>query len=205
VEPEGEDNAMKPKLAPCLLIVACALLAASGCIAQDNNKSASSAPYGAGDLSVSMIPTKNLPEGFSLLATQDASTKGVNMIDDISKFYGAKDIGPAKAVIGIYQWAPMGQGFDSKVTIISLKDASHAQAAIDNYKAQPRFQQPPYKGISRFGSAIINGHNSTEIRDSARQNSLRFLYLWNHENIVVLVDGNNDRSKSIELASATGL
>ena len=197
---------MKPKSALCLLLVACALLAVSGCIAQDNNNNgASSVTPGAGDISVSMIPTKNLPEGFNLLATQDASTKGVNMTEDISKFYGAKDIGPAKAVIGIYQWAPMGQGYDSKVTMISLKDDSHAQAAIDNYKAQPRFQQPPYKGISRFSSAIINGHNSTEIRDSARQNSLRFIYLWNHENIVVLVEGNNDRSKSIELASATGL
>ena len=197
---------MKPKLASCLLLVACALLAASGCIAQDNNnKGVSLAPNGAGEISVSMIPAKNLPEGFSLLATQDASTKGVNMTEEINKFHGAKDIGPAQAVIGIYQWAPLGQGYDSKVTLILLKDASHAQAAIDNYKALSRFQQPPYKGISRFGSAIINGHNSTEIRDSARQNSLRFLYLWNNDNIVVLVEGNNDRSKSIELASATGL
>ena len=30
-------------------------------------------------------------------------------------------------------------------------------------------------------------------------------YLWNNKNIVVLVDGNSDRSKSLELASATGL
>jgi len=35
--------------------------------------------------------------------------------------------------------------------------------------------------------------------------SVRFLYLWNVENIVLLVEGNQDRSQSMELASATGL
>ena len=76
---------------------------------------------------------------------------------------------------------------------------------MSNYVSQPDFQTPPYKGIPRFSYALVNDHNTTEIRDAVDDNSLRYLYLWNNGNIVVLVEGNGDRSMSLELASATGL
>jgi hypothetical protein len=151
------------------------------------------------------LPTKNLPEGFKLLAVQTVASEGVNMTEEISDFFGAKDIGLWNATKGIYVWAPLGQGYDSKITLLTLGDEEHAKAAISNYMSQPKYQLPPYRGIDRFSSAIINGHNATEIREAARGDSLRFLYLWNNENTVVLVEGNDTRSKSMELASATEL
>jgi hypothetical protein len=86
-----------------------------------------------------------------------------------------------------------------------LQDEEGAKAAVANYKALPEFENPPYKGIDRFSTAIVNGHEVTEIRDAVGDKSLRYLYLWNNDSTVVLVEGNGDRSKSLELASATGL
>ena len=176
----------------CILLLSSVLIAASAWAEESLTGSVS-------------VPTKNLPEGFKLLAVQTASTEGVNMTDEIKDFYGAKDIGPVNATIGIYVWAPLGEGYDSKITLLTLKDEEHARAAISNYMSLPDYQKPPYRGIDRFASAVIDGHNATEIRDEAMTDSLRYLYLWNNKNIVVLVEGNGDIGKSRDLASATGL
>ncbi len=151
------------------------------------------------------VPKDNLPAGFSLLAVKTASTQGVNITEEIEDFYGAQDIGPANATVGIYTWAPIGEGYDSKITLIQLQDEAHAQAAIANYKALPEFKNPPYKGIDRFSTAIVNGHKVTEITDAVGDNRLRYLYLWNNGSTVVLVEGNGHKDQSRELASATGL
>ena len=183
---------MKSKNIVCILFISIALLSVSAYAAENATASLS-------------LPTKNLPGGFKLLAVQTATSEGVNMTEEIQDFFGAKDIGPWNATKGIYVWAPLGQGYDSKITLLMLSDEEHAKAAISNYMSQSKYQLPPYRGIDRFSSAIINGHNTTEVRDTARGDSLRFLYLWNNENTVVLVEGNDTRSKSMELASATGL
>ncbi len=151
------------------------------------------------------VPEDNLPAGFSLLAVKTASTQGVNMTEEIEDFYGAEDIGPANATVGIYRWGEPGQSYDAKITLIALEDEGKATAAIENYKSLPEFKKPPYKGIDRFSTAIINGHEATEIRDAVGENGLRYLYLWNNGNTTILVEGNGDRSRSMELASATGL
>ncbi len=177
----------------CILFITLVLTATLGCVAQEKTNSSLS------------VPTKNLPEGFKLAGVETESTKGVNMTEEIINFYGAKDIGPVTAIVGRYWWGEPGATYDSKITLISTKDEEHAQAAISNYKSQPDFQKPPYQGIARFSNAIVNGHNTTEIRDAVGDNTLRYLYLWNKGNIVVLVEGNGTRSKSLELASATGL
>jgi len=183
---------MKSKNIICVLFISTVLLAISA-FATDNTTTPAA------------MPMKNLPEGFKLLTVQTASTQGVNMTDEVKDFFGSKDIGPWNATKGIYIWAPLGQGYDSKITLLMLSDEEHAKAAISNYMSLPRYQLPPYRGIDRFSSAIINGHNTTEVRDTARGDSLRLLYLWNNGNTVVLVEGNDTRSKSMELASATGL
>lgn len=177
----------------CILLISIVLAAAvSAWAAEDVTSSVS-------------VPTKNLPEGFKLLAVKTASTKGVNITDEIRDFYGAKEIGPVNATVGIYVWAPLGEAYDAKVTLISLKDEEHAKAAISNYMSLPEYQKPPYRGIDRFASAVINGHNATEIRKEAMTESLRYLYLWRTNSTVVLVEGNGDIGKSRDLASATGL
>jgi hypothetical protein len=184
--------AMKSRNTICILLLSLGLIAASAWAEESVTISAS-------------VPTKNLPEGFKLLAIQTASTKGVNMTDEIKDFYGAEDIGPVNATIGIYVWAPLGQGYDSKITLLTLKDEEHAKAAVSNYMSLPEYQKPPYKGIDRFASAVINGHNATEIRKEAMMDSLKYLYLWSNNNTVVLVEGNGDIGKSRDLASATGI
>ena len=183
---------MISKKAICVLFISLMLTAILGCVAQETTGSLS-------------VPTKNLPEGFKLAAVETKFTKGVNMTDEIKDFYGAKDIGMINATVGRYWWGDPGTTYVSKITLISTSDEAHAQAAMSNYVSQPDFQTPPYKGIPRFSYALVNDHNTTEIRDAVDDNSLRYLYLWNNGNIVVLVEGNGDRSMSLELASATGL
>ncbi len=173
-------------------VIPVVLMAISACLAVGTEDSLS-------------VPKDNLPTGISLMAVKTASTQGVNMTEEIEDFYGAEDIGPWNATIGIYRWGEPGQSYDAKVTLIALENEENAGAAIANYKSLPEFENPPYKGIDRFSTAIINGHEVTEIRDAVGKNSLRYLYLWNEDGIVVLVEGNGDRSQSMELASATGL
>jgi hypothetical protein len=80
-----------------------------------------------------------------------------------------------------------------------------AESAYSNYMSQPEFQKPPFRGVDRFSSAIINGHNATEIRQDVGDSNLRYLYLWKNGDVVVLVEGNDDNGKSRDLASTTGL
>ena len=183
---------MKSKNIIYLLFISTVLIALPLCMAEENATAIS-------------VPKDMLPAGFTLLAIKDKSTQGVNITDEIVDFYGAKDIGPANATIGIYKWGEPGTTYDAKVTLLSMEDEEHAKAAISNYMSLPEYQKPPYKGIDRFSTAIINGHEVTEIRDAVGDKGLRYLYLWNNGNTVVLVEGNGDKSKSMELASATGL
>lgn len=183
---------MKSRNINCILFISIVLIAISGCVAGETSDSAA-------------VPKDNLPTGFSLLAVKTESTQGVNITEEIEDFYGAEDIGPANATVGIYTWGEPGESYDAKVTLISLEDVESAENAVSNYMSLPEFKNPPYKGIDRFSTAIVNGREVTEIRDAARGNSLRYIYLWNSGSTVVLVEGNGDRSQSLELANATGL
>ncbi len=178
-----------------LCVISLVLLANSVSLAQED----------AGNATMQSVPTENLPGGFDFLAMKNASTVGVNITEEIIDFYGDEDIGPANATIGIYTWAPIGETYDAKITLLSLQDEAQAKAAISNYKSLPEYKNPPYRGIDRFSTVTINGHEATEIRDATGDNGLRFLYLWNNDSNVVLVEGNSDRNDSMNLASATGL
>jgi hypothetical protein len=185
---------MKAKNINYILFISVALLALSGCTAQETADS-------------NAVPRDDLLTGFSLLAVKTASTQGVNMTEEIEDFFGAEDasIDPSNATVGIYRWGEPGHSYDAKVTLITLENEEDARAAIANYRSLPEFKNPPYKGIDRFSTAIVNGHEVTEIRDAVGENGLRYLYLWNNGGTVVLVEGNGDRSQSMELASATCL
>jgi hypothetical protein len=89
--------------------------------------------------------------------------------------------------------------------LIQLLDEEYALSAISNYKSQSTYKDLLARGLPIFGNATINNHETLEIKDMRGDESIRYLYLWNTGNIVVLVEGNGDRSKSLELASATGL
>jgi len=167
------------------------LLPICGCVDEKSN-----------EVSVS-VPTDNLPQGFKLLAVIDKDTKNINISEEIEDFYGSRDIGPVNATIGKYQWAPLGQAFDAKITLIETESPEMASAAAENYKSLEEYQKPPAQGVDRFSTAIVNGHEVTEIRDRA-QGGLRYMFLWTRENLLILVEGTNDRAQSLELANATG-
>lgn len=185
---------MNSKYTVCAAFVAMLVLLAPGCVSSDQN---------GGDENAVPVPTENLPEGFSLLAVINDSTPGVDMEDEISDFKGENEIGDVDATLGVYIWGEMGKDYDARVTVMECEDAEKAKAAEENYLTQPDFENPPFKGVDRFSTAIVNGHQVTEIREEVEK-QLRYLYLWTNENVVVLVEGNGDRAASIELASLTG-
>jgi len=176
-----------------LLFIATAVLLASGCVSGDD---------GVGNVSV---PTENLPEGFELLGVINESTQGVDMETEIEDFQGEEDIGDVKATVGIYQWGELGKDYNAKVTILECQSPEYAQAAYNNYVNQTKFQKPLFKKGDRFGTAIVNGKEVTEIKDRTRNDEIKYIYIWTNENLVVLVEGNNDQAASLELASATKL
>jgi len=180
----------------CVLFISIVLLASSGCMAENN----------AGTLSTGLaVPKANLPEGFKLIAALPENDPSVNMTDYIKEFYGAEGIGPANASVGIYQWGTPGVAYDAKITLIQLSDEEHAKAAVSNYKSQPEYQELLAKGLPIFGNATVNGHQVLEIKEIRGDGTIKYLYLWNNGGVVALIEGNGDRSQSLELASATGL
>jgi hypothetical protein len=183
---------MNLKYAVCMLLIAGTVLTA-GCLSEE----------GAGG-EVAGVPTENLPEGFSLIAVVDDSTPGINMEDEIADFRGDEDIGAVEATVGKYQWGEMGKDYDARITVIDCESELKAEAAVANYVAQPEFEKPPFVGVDRFSTAVVNGHQVTEIRDKVGK-ELKYLYIWNDGKQVVLVEGNGDRADSLELASSTGL
>lgn len=182
-----------------ILLFVVAITSILGCVAQEKAKSDSLNGY--------LPQGKNLPEGFRLVIALNGSTPGLNMTDEIADFYGEKNIGSADVVIGKYWWGEPGKDYDAKVTVISLKDDDHAQAAVSNYlsnfKTNNLIKLPG--NISLINPTTINGHNATEIGKLHGDNSIQLLYLWSNKNLAVLIEGNGSRTVSMEFASATGL
>ena len=168
---------MRSKNFICILLIFLVLAASSGCLAE-NKASPSSA-----DLTV---PKEKLPEDFKLLASLPEMDPTVNMTDYIKGFYGEKDIGPANASVGIYQWGKPGEAYDAKITLIRLLDEEHAMSAISNFKSQATYKDLLARGLPIFGNATVNGHEALEVKDIRGDNSIRYLYLWNAGNIVTL-------------------
>lgn len=176
-----------------ILLVSLLATAISGCAALDG---ASTDPA---------VPRENLPEGFRLLAALPEMDPQVNMTSYITGFLGEREIGPVNVSVGIYQWGRPGESYDAKVTLLVAEDESRAESAMFNYRSQPDYQALLARGVPIFGNATINGHETLEIKDIRGDGSIRYLYLWRNGNVVALVEGNADRAKSMELASATGL
>ena len=187
---------MRSKNIICLLFISLVLASGACCLAEGQASASTSNPA---------VPNENLPEGFKLLAALPEMDCSVNMTDYITEFYGPQDIGPANTSVGIYQWGKPGVNYDAKITLIQFSDEEHAKAAVSNFESQEVYQDQLARGLRIFGNATVNGHETLEIKDIRGDNSIRYLYLWNMGSIVALIEGNNDRSKSLELANATEL
>ncbi|MBN1323842.1 MAG: hypothetical protein JW986_07595 [Methanotrichaceae archaeon] len=152
------------------------------------------------------LPRENLPMGFSFRGEINASTPWINMTEELEEFYGANDIGAVNGSIAYYVWGEPGVDYDAKITIIETEDEAHALAAVENFRLQPKYEKPPFLGVDRFGTAQVGGRDVLEIRDKAgRDQSLRYSYLWNAGETAILVEGNGNRTQSLELASTIAL
>jgi hypothetical protein len=124
-----------------------------------------------------------------------------------------RDIGPAKFVIGHYYWWPpekyydVKRYYDSKITVISLANEGHAQAAVSNYLEKYRGNHTTELpgNVSLINPATINGHEATEIGELLDESRIQYIYLWSNKSLTVLVEGNGSREVSMKFASATGL
>jgi hypothetical protein len=203
-------SAMISRKAICLLFISVVLTATLGCMAQDNAASNS-----ATDL-IKYIPQGNkIPAGFEYILIEnnmlEETTQNIfksNMTDEIGGFYGNKTIMPVNFALGRYKQSDYSG--DGKVTVIEMKDETSAQNAVSNYLAN--FQtENPFKlqgNQSLIGAATVNGREVTEMRVPEYAEGgylIKYDYLWANKNLVILTEGNPDRSKSMELASATGL
>lgn len=177
-----------------MLFLSLVLTSSIGCLAKDS-----------GDASAAnlTVPRENLPQGFKLLAALPEMDNRVNMTDYITDFYGDADIGPANVSVGIYQWSEPGKSYDAKITLIQLSDEEKANNAISNFKSQ--FDKMLARSLPIFSNATVNGHESLQIKDIRGDNSIRYLFLWKSNSLVTLVEGNDNRNQSLELAEATGL
>lgn len=186
---------MRSKDIVCVLFISLVLASCIGGLAKETSGTAE------GNLA---MPRENLPEGFKFVASLPDPDGRVNMTDEIEDFYGELDIGlvdTANISVGIYQWADMGLAYDARITMIRLSDEEKADNAISNFKSE--YDEMVARGLPIFGNVTINGHPSLQIKDVRGDNSIRYLFLWRAGSLVTLVEGNQDRNQSLELAEAT--
>ena len=152
-----------------------------------------------------MIPTENLPGTFKLIAIIDENTSGsMNITEDaLSTIAGNLSVGEIKAVQGVYDFE--AKTYSVFVTVIECTDSMNAANAVENYKNQPDFKNPPSKTVSRFGKVTFNEHEATEVRRKPLgSDDLRYGYVWSNGNRVFIVEpGTDDRLASMKLAEMT--
>ena len=160
-----------------------------------------STPQGIADL----IPAENLPGTFKLIALVDENTPGsINITEEaLSTIAGNLSVGEIKAVQGVYDFE--AKTYSVFVTVIECTDSMNAANAVENYKNQPDFKNPPSQTVSRFGKVTFNEHEATEVRRKPLgSDDLRYGYVWSNGNRVFIVEpGTDDRLASMKLAEMT--
>ena len=158
-------------------------------------------PQGIAD----MIPAENLPGTFKLIALVDENTTGsMNITEDaLSTIAGNLSVGEIRAVQGVYEFE--AKTYTVFVTVIECTDSMNAANAVENYKNQPDFKNPPSLEDPRFKDVKFNGHDATEVRRRPLgSDGIRYGYVWSNGNHVFIVEpGTDDRLASMELAQMT--
>jgi len=152
------------------------------------------------------IPSENLPGTFKLIAIIDENTSGsINITADaLSTIAGNLSVGEIKAVQGVYDFE--AKTYSVFVTVIECTDSMNAANAVENYKNNPDFENPPSQTVSRFGTVTFNEHEATEVRRKPLgSDGIRYGYVWSNGNFVFIIEpGTDDRLASMELAAMTG-
>ena len=186
---------MKLKNIVCVLLISLVAVSSIGCLAKETS--------GTTDGSLT-LPKEDLPEGFKFFTSLPDPDGRVNMTDEIEDFYGELDIDPVDPTnisVGIYKWGD--SVLDAKITMVRFFDEEKADNAISNFKSQ--YDEMVARGLPILSNATVNGHPSLQIKDVRGDNSIRYLFLWRAGSLVTLVEGNQDRNQSLDLAEAAPL
>jgi hypothetical protein len=159
-----------------IFIVASILI--SGCINDKNNGTKVNETK---TINPDIIPTINLPSGFTYMAIHDTDVE----IGNTSK----------KATEGIYKTE---QGEDIYIQVF---ETEKPEELLDEYKAQ-------YKdaGYDPFTDIYFNGHKATKVMyyfTQSGQSVPKYNIIWTINNSMVKVGSSIDAQKVINLATAT--
>ncbi len=161
-----------------LSIFIAASILISGCIIDPDNGTKGNETK---TINSDIIPTINLPSGFTYLAVHDADVD----IGNSSK----------KATEGVYR---TDQGEDIYVQVF---ETEKPEELLDEYKAQ-------YKdaGYDPFTEIFFNGHKATKVMyyfTSSGQSLSKYHVIWTTNNSMIKVGSSTDAQKVINLATAT--
>ncbi|MFA4957375.1 MAG: hypothetical protein WC556_10445 [Candidatus Methanoperedens sp.] len=151
----------------------------SGCIFDKNNGTTGNETK---TINSELIPTINLPSGFTFLAVHDSEV----------------DIGNSsvKAIEGIYR-----SNTDEDEIYIDVVNTETPEALIDEYKSQ--FKDANYEPFTEIS---INGHKATQVKYYITKNGTqipKYNLIWATKNSMIKVGGSVDAQKVIDLATAT--
>lgn len=189
------------EMIPIILLV----VAACGCIVPEEPAMPEPTPTETPAMPQSiadMIPRDNLPGTFKLIAVIDEDTPGsMNITEEaLSMVSGNLSIGEIKAVRGVYSF----EGGNIFVTVIECTDSVNAANAVENYKNQPTFENPPSRTVTRFGTVTFNGHEATEVRmKPLGSDGVRYGYVWSNGDLVFIIEPGpkaDDKQANMELA-----
>ena len=160
-----------------LLIFLAAALLISGCITDNDEKNNGN----KSDLKSDMIPTINLPSGFTFMAIHEANVEFGN----ISR----------KAKEGVYR---TDEGED---VYIQVFETETPEDLLNEYKSQ-------YKddGYDPFTEIYFNGHKATKVMFYSTNNGRsvsKYNIIWTKNNTMIKVGSSADAQKVINLATAT--
>ena len=148
----------------------------SGCITDKKN-----GPEGNETIKSDIIPTINLPSGFTYMAVHDTEIE----IGNFSK----------KAREGVYR---TDQGEDIYVQVF---ETEKPEELLEEYKAQYKDE-----GYDPFTPISFNGHKATKVMNfftSNGQHVPKYSVIWTINNSMIKVGLSTDAQKVINLATAT--
>lgn len=128
-----------------------------------------------------IIPTINLPSGFTYMAVHDTIIENGNFSH--------------KATEGVYR---TDQGEDIYVQVFETEKPVEL---LDEYKAQYKDE-----GYDPFTDIYFNGHKATKVMSDSTSNGKsvpKYNVIWTFNNSMIKVGSSTDAQKVINLATAT--
>jgi len=168
---------MSTKIIILSIFIAASILI-SGCITDKTNGAKGNETK---TIKSDIIPTINLPSGFTYMGVHDADIE----IGNSSK----------KATEGVYR---TDQGEDIYVQVF---ETEKPEELLDEYKAQYKDE-----GYDPFTEIYFNGHKAIKVMHDSTMNGQsvpKYTVVWTISNSMIKVGSSTDAQKVINLATAT--